>query len=197
MQIKAKIDGAPELYKALREIDKKLARKALRSAIGEAAKVVLKTAKTLVPVDLGLLKASLSSKVVVKDGRAVAIIGPRRTRGTVGKGANRRKNQLTSFGKSKAGQKAIAFRREPVRYAHLVEFGTRGQRGVIRNPGGGPAGGEAEKRRGGGRRSGFGRKHGTRGAQPFLRPALDNNAITIKSIIRTRLEQAIDSAGVS
>ena len=197
--IKTTVQGAPELFKALREINKKLARTELRKAINEASKLVLKDAKAAVAVDTGALKASLGVKIVAKQDKIIGIVGPRKLKGTTGKGADRKKDQLTSFGKSKAGRKAIEAGRNPVNYAHLVEFGTRGQRTLAAKI---PA--KAVKKRGKRDKKGRflrqSRKRPSRerkGPQPFLRPALDRSMNAVRNLVRMRLETALRNAGVA
>lgn len=197
LAIKADVRGAAELFAVLRALDKKIARKAMRAAVNEAGKVVLKTAKANVPVETGALKASLAVKVHAnRDGsRITAIVGPRKLKGTIGKGANRKKGQLTAFGKSKAGRKAIENERDPVRYAHLVEFGSRGQRGKVATPATTVKGKKGKRNNRGQFVKATKRIRGRKGAQPFLRTALDSNIGAVRAIIRSRLEEALRNVG--
>ena len=94
--ISVKVDGADELARLLRGLDKKLRTKAYRAALTAGADIVLKAAKANVPVDTGNLKKSLAKQVRVTRRAHVARIGWRQ-----GKGA-----------------KNDGF------YGHMVEYGT-------------------------------------------------------------------------
>lgn len=123
-QLKAKIEGLDELVKQLRdELPKRMQNKILRKAIGEGSKLILKTAKAKVVKDTGMLKRSLGRKIVAKrsTGAVVAIIGPRTGYKKVKvKGTKTFKRERT-----KLGEKFAEAGVSPVRYAHLVEKGTR------------------------------------------------------------------------
>jgi len=188
--IKTTVTGAPELFKALREINKKIARVELRKAINEASKLVLKDAKAAVPAETGSLRASLGIKIVVKQDTIFGVVGPRKLKGAFGKGKNRKTNQTTAFGKSKAGRKAVSLGLDPVRYAHLVEYGTR--RHTLTK-------GDRLGRKPGqiGKQSNHGPFHPGARPQPFLRPALDRNMNAVRTIVRMRLETALRNAGVA
>ncbi len=103
MRIESKAIGG--LIAKLAALDKKVARKALRAGISAATKVVMWDAKALVPVRSGQLRKSIGRKIWTKKGGAViaGIVGPRRGFRVVYLG------------------KYI----DPVKYAHLVEFGRR------------------------------------------------------------------------
>lgn len=106
--IQGKIDGLSDLLKRLDSLEKKIRKKAVRKAAGEAGKIVLKDAKKGARTDTGLLRKSLGRKVKVYKGSgvAVAIVGPR-----------------VGFRQEveRGGRTMIA---NPVKYAHLVELGT-------------------------------------------------------------------------
>jgi HK97 gp10 family phage protein len=92
--------------------------KILRKAVGDASKIVLKTAKQKVPKgETGLLKKSLGRKISVnrRTGRVVAIVGPR-----TGYKSTKKGKKIT-----KLGEQFKAAEVNPVRYAHLVEKGTK------------------------------------------------------------------------
>lgn len=108
MQIRGRVEGLEEAVKALEGVDKKVRRKAIRKAVGEAGKIVLKSAKSDVRKKTGLLRKSLGRKVKVYRGSGVAaaIVGPRGGfKGAV----------------TRDGKEVIS---DPVHYAHLVERGT-------------------------------------------------------------------------
>ena len=94
----AKINGLPELMKALEQLPEKLARNVLRGAFRAGAKVMAEDAQAAVPVRSGLLRDSIRVTTRVKGGRVS---------GTVRAGSK--------------GGKA----RKIARHAHLVEFGTK------------------------------------------------------------------------
>ena len=88
----------------LAELEAKIQRGAMRTAITKAGRVMLAAAKSKAPIRTGLLKRSLRQKVKTntKKGEVLTLIGPsRRIQGT-----------------DKNGNKV-----RPARYAHLVEFG--------------------------------------------------------------------------
>lgn len=108
MAITGKVEGLAEVLSALDGVDKKIRKKGVRKAVGQAGKIVLRAAKARVRKATGLLKRSLGRKTKVyrNSGVAVAIVGPR-----VGF-----KQQVQRGGKSVLS--------DPVKYAHLVEEGT-------------------------------------------------------------------------
>ena len=125
LQVNLNITGVEELVKKLQTIEKKHARKAARTAIGEATKIVLKTAKALVPKDTGLLRKSLGRKVKVyrRNGVVTGLVGPRtnvtdRLKSRKGRGVVAKLNEIVG----KALNAEVA--KKPARYAHLVELGT-------------------------------------------------------------------------
>ena len=107
-KIRAKIDGLDDVTQRLKNMDKAVRKKALRKACGVAGTIILKSAKSKARKDTGLLRRSLGKKVkVYSSGVGVAVIGPRLGfRQTV----------------KRQGRELIA---NPVKYAHLVELGTR------------------------------------------------------------------------
>jgi HK97 gp10 family phage protein len=126
-QVKSSVTGVEEAIRALQDVDKKLRKKLLRKAVNEASKIVLRAAKGYAPVKTRLLRRSLGRKVKVYSGTGavVAWVGPRMGfRETVG---------TRTRGKRK-GDPVFA---NPVKYAHLVERGTKRSRAI---PFLGPAG---------------------------------------------------------
>ena len=124
--------GADRLPKALASLPVKMQRKAVRKALNFAATPIIKSARSLVPVDDGDLKRSLGKKVKVAkrpEQGATLTIGPR-----------------TKYAGQTPGKR-------PASYAHLVEFGTAPHqieakpvltigplqiRGVVQHPGAAP-----------------------------------------------------------
>lgn len=115
-KIQARVEGLDAVLKALAAADKKVRKKGVRKMAAEGGKLVLKRAKQLVPRETGLLKKSLGRKVKAypKSGVAVAVIGPRNEA--------KFRQQVTRTRGRRAPRTLIA---NPVRYAHLVEGGTR------------------------------------------------------------------------
>lgn len=110
--IKGKLTGQQQLFGKLDGLKGSLQRKILRRAVTDAAKVVRDRAKANVPIQSGLLRKSIGTKIkTYKTGVVVAIIGARTgfKREVTVKGPRGSYTQL----------------RNPVYYAHLVEFGTK------------------------------------------------------------------------
>jgi HK97 gp10 family phage protein len=101
-----KIQGIDEIRRSLERLTPDLQRRAYRSALTSGSRVIAKNAKRkLGKGESGLLKKSIGMKYLPATARsqAMGIIGPRRGMGGVYNGQ----------------------RRNPTRYAHLVENGTR------------------------------------------------------------------------
>lgn len=108
----AEIIGDDAIIKALGQLAKdSTRRKILRPAISEAASAMVKTARSLVPIETGELKKSIGQKVVTvkRSGTIIGVVGPRR-------GFKRAVVRMSRY--------KPAYFNNPVRYAHLIEFGT-------------------------------------------------------------------------
>ena len=188
-QIKLTVSGAGALKLTLDEIVGKIARRAARRAVTEASKLILEVAKANVPKDTGALKKSLGRKVAAlkSGGGYIAIIGPRYdSKKLAAKGRKKR------FGKyrRRKGYAQVMFV-NPVKYAHLVEYGTRPH-----------AIGKGSKLRGSNRLSrAFGLKgkqvgvmHPVGEARPFMRPAGDATQGAVKEIMKRRFRELISEA---
>jgi HK97 gp10 family phage protein len=102
--IRAEITGIKELMQSLEKFTPAVQRKILRPALRAEGTRVLKEARAKVPVDTKLLKKSLGQRTkTYKNGRVVVIVGPRHGFKQVIKGVAK----------------------NPVRYAHLVEYGAK------------------------------------------------------------------------
>ena len=106
------IVGEKELLRTMKSLGVKTKMKLLRPAVAAGAKPIVKAAKRNAPVETGLLKIALGTKVILNKSKQVAfgVIGAR-----------------TSF-KSKKADKIEAdlnAPRKPSNYAHLVEFGAK------------------------------------------------------------------------
>jgi HK97 gp10 family phage protein len=77
--IRAEVTGLRQVFKRLRQVDEKVRKKILRSALTAGGQIVLQEARAKVPVDSGLVKESLGKKVKVyrQSGTVVVIVGPR------------------------------------------------------------------------------------------------------------------------
>lgn len=185
--IKYEMTGIPELYKALRDIDAKVARKVLKKAIGEAIKPVVKTAMELVPVETETLKKSLGKKIAsYKSGLIVTgIAGPRYDKTPKkGKPAKPKKFAKTFT----RGGKQVT--RIPTFYAHLVEKGTRPHA-----LGKGSRIARLTKRKVNVNQ--HGNMHPGSPAEPFMAPALEKNKGTVSLTIMKFMKAAIDAANKS
>ncbi len=100
------VQGVPNCLHELANVEVKVARKAIRRGINEGTILLVKTAKGRVPRESGALAKSMGRKVKAsrKGQRIYGIVGPR-----------------SGFTIMWRGRK-----RNPVKYAHLVEFGHEG-----------------------------------------------------------------------
>jgi len=111
MSINFKMDGFKQLERSLSKLPKALSDGVERSALRAGAKPIEKKAKASVAVSSGLLKQSLGTSV-------------KKNRGGENKGnLSARVGARTGFGKTEmVNGKPV--RKDPVKYAHLVEYGT-------------------------------------------------------------------------
>ena len=148
------------LVEKLAGLDRKVARKALKAGINDGTKAVLWDAKARTPRRTGLLRKSLGRKVKSYRGGAVivGVIGPRRGFRMVidGKPVN------------------------PVKYAHLVEYGRREvvpkKKKVLADKVGKVI---------------YGRKVRAVAPRPFMRPAWESNKGRVVEFVVERLRAAI------
>jgi HK97 gp10 family phage protein len=154
-----------ELLARLAGLDRKVARKALRKGLTEATRVVMWDARALVPKRTGTLRKSIGRKVWTKRGGAViaGIIGPRK------------------------GFRVLVRGRpvNPVRYAHLVEFGRRAV--VAKKKATGAAGVLSEGKGG----EVFGPRVASAAPRPFMRPAWERNKDRIVAVLVRELENGV------
>lgn len=104
MKISATVKGIKQAEISLQALADKIERGAIRQALNKAATPILREARHLVPTDSKALKKSLGKRVVtnVRRGTVQVKIGPRKGKAIEHRGR----------------------RRNPIRYAHLVEFGS-------------------------------------------------------------------------
>lgn len=162
-QIQAKLEGLPELLKSLDGLKPALKNRILRNALKKGSAIILKAARAKVPVDTGILKKSLGVKdKTYPSGVVVVLVGPRSEFTKNKKGAQKRAWKRT--GAQEVGKAAG---RKPMFYGHLVEFGSRAHK---------TGAGSKLARKGSGKQDQqSGASHPGSKAQPFLRPALDEN----------------------
>lgn len=105
MKIQARIEGVEKLQALMKNLTAQVSRRVLRPALNAEGSKVVAQAKRLVPKVTGLFKKSLGkkTKTYVQSGNIIVVAGPR-----------------TGFKQVVAGKP-----RDPVKYGHLVEFGTR------------------------------------------------------------------------
>ena len=182
-KVSTKIDAGEvaAIYKTLMELDKKVARKAMRKAIQEGSRQIIKDARALVPVETKTLKKAIGVKVrSYKSGAViVALVGPRKD--AKGKPAKYRRRVMV---KTKGGGQREMWR-NPVKYAHLVEFGTR--------PHALGSGAKLARKNGKPGTHQRGVMHPGSRPSPFLRPALDKNKSFVKQTISARLLEALNN----
>lgn len=182
--VKMQLEGVAELYRKLREIDAKVAKQTMRKGITQANRLILKAAKAFVSTESKTLKKSLGSKVkVMKGGNVVVgIIGPRKD--AKGKPPKYRRQVKV---KGRFGMRTQI--RNPVKYAHLVEFDTRphtlGKHSTLVRKWRGKTTKLVQ----------HGVKHPGTKAQPFLRPALEKNRGQVRDILQDCLRTMLRAMG--
>lgn len=187
--IKFQVDQAAlnKLMSKVKEVERKAARKGIKAGINQLSILILKEAKDRVPKRTGQLKKSLGRKVrTKKDGSVVyAVIKPRAglwvksREGVIGRaGRGKRKGQTftKAFRIERAGPAMGAI--DPVRYAHLVEYGRREVVTVKKKvlAGGGII---------------YGKRVKSVAPRPFLRPAWERYKSQSTGIIAAYVKRAI------
>lgn len=148
--------GDKELVGKLSKLGDRVYKKVVGQASRKAFAPVVKTAKSLAPKETGLLKKSMGvkQKKYPRAGRIVTLVGPRTGFGTT----------VTTEGPDGKPRETY---RDPVKYGHLVEFGTAPHKvGDYDHPGSAP--------------------------QPFMRPAFDGNVNKSKSIMKSELAAGVE-----
>lgn len=109
-----KLHGAKELHRRLKSLERKTAKKAVRSAVTAANRIQRKAVKESEPKDSGAMRKSITTRVKYypSSGVFVGVVGPER-------GA---RYDVTSHLPSGAHITKEAI---PERYAHLLEYGWR------------------------------------------------------------------------
>lgn len=177
------LTGDKELMDKLNSLGSKVYRKVIKQASRRAFAPVIKTAKEKAPKETGLLKKSIGvkQKAYPRAGRMVTIVGPRT-------GFEKEVTVDTPYGPKKV-------KRDPSKYAHLVEYGTRphSTAALTSNRIRPNKDGEVSEEN----RIGFeiamqgGDNHPGATAKPFMRPAFDGNENRAKSIMRSELAAGV------
>lgn len=173
------LTGDVELQNILKNLPDNIYRKVIARASRKAVGPVLRSARNKAPRETGLLRKSLGIKVkqYKRAGVTVALVGPR-------KGF---KELVKVY---MHGGKANNVYRNPVSYAHLVEFGTRAHSLTA----------DAENRITSGSKEDVRqymlaittpKKHPGAKAQPFLRPAYDENRARMIEIMHSTIGIAV------
>lgn len=125
------LQGADEIRARLATLRGAVQRQIVESAVSSALSIIAKAAKARCPKDTGMLKASIGVKVKTYSGSGAVwgAVGPRRGGAYDVAGALKfvRKGGKAPHGAEKA-------RINPVRYAHLVEFGHGGPQPAPAHP---------------------------------------------------------------
>ena len=189
--VSGSVTGLAEVLKRFRGIESVM-RGASRRGVNEATKLVLASAKAMVPQRTGMLRKSLGRKVVAmkNGGGYVGIVGPRKD---ISDRERARRQEEFESGKRKRAPGKARFRKvvkykgreitvNPVHYAHLVEYGTKP--------------GAPKKRR---VMSDGEQVYGVRtkgvAPRPFLRPAWESNKARCEGVILQSLRDALSKAG--
>ena len=183
------LTGDVELIQKLNTLGDRVYKKVLSLASSRAVKPVIDTARRLAPKETGLLKKSIGTKQkkYPKNGVVVAIVGPRT-------GFAQDVVVDTPYGKMKS-------RRDPAKYAHLVEYGTRAHStaALSNNKIRPNKSGEVSEEN----RLGFaiamqgGDNHPGATPKPFMRPAFDANTNRVIAIFRQELAAGVRREAMS
>jgi HK97 gp10 family phage protein len=189
--VRGGLQGLDEVLRRFAGIEK-VFRAATRKGINEATKLVLSAAKANVPRRTGSLKKSLGRKVVALKGDRkgyIGIVGPRKDISEKERGRLQREFEQ---GKRKRPPGGPKFRKvvkhkgreilvNPVKYAHLVEYGTKPSiaKGKVLSDG----------------ETVFGKRTKGSAPRPFLRPAWEGNKAACELVILAELRDALKQAG--
>lgn len=128
--IQGKLSGLDDAMKALSGLNQSVRNKILRKALDKASQPILKAAKERAPRETGLLRKSMGRRVIAyrSTGTVVVVIGPR------SKPSFRKEVKIKKVFRQIRGatrmirnprSEAMTMVRNPVKYAHLVELGTK------------------------------------------------------------------------
>lgn len=130
-RVSVEVKGLEITIEALGKVTNAITRKYARRGVTKAASVVSKAVKSKLVVghglETGLLKKSIGFRVYTsKDGIPGAVIGPRRGFKEPVTGRKRGRARLLTKRQKAAGVAGQSLR-NPIKYAHLVEFGHGGK----------------------------------------------------------------------
>lgn len=152
-----KLRGDKALTRKLQSLAARTQNTIVRSAAGKAMTPVNRAAKQLAPKETGLLKKSVGKKTKTYPGK-----------GTVWVGVGPRKGFAQEITVTGPDGKPVKRWRDPVKYAHLVEYGTA--------PHVQPK---------------LGITHPGAPAKPFMRPALFGNQTKVEQILAKGVEDGV------
>lgn len=79
LNIEADIGGLPQLEAKMEQVSRDMTGDPMKAAMGKATLVVLRPARQNAPVDRGILRASITPEVVVRDKVVTGIVGSNKT----------------------------------------------------------------------------------------------------------------------
>ena len=130
--IKGELQGLQGVLAALDRLKQGARNRILRKALPAAGKPMTKDAKTLAPRESGLLRKSIGAVTRTdKSGFVLVIIGPRvgfKQQVKLKKGRIFRQRGARTVWIPKPSPEQLSMMRNPIKYAHLVELGTRYRR---------------------------------------------------------------------
>ena len=191
--VRGRITGLADVLKRFAGIER-VFRSATRKGVNEATRLVLASAKANVPKRTGMLRKALGRKVVALKGQGrgyVGIVGPRKDL-SESERAKRQREFEAGLRKKAPGKarfrKVVKYKgREilvnPIKYAHLVEYGTKSGR---------PKGSKRVMSDG---ETVYGTKTQGSPPRPFLRPAWEQNKAACEGVILVALKDALAAAG--
>ncbi len=187
----ATVNGSAALRKKLLDAGPKKLRPACRSAAAKAGRVVAKAAKPMAAKRTGSLAKAIGSKVAArkKTPGFVAIVGPRRdsdkviARSVAAVAAGKRKKAIRRRFARMAKYQGREIKVDPVKYAHLVEFGRKAVGPTKRN-----ALSFTD-------RPAVRKKAKAAAPKPFLGPAWRGSEAHVRAVVETTLAEAVRKLG--
>lgn len=132
--ITAEVLGTREIVRALGALPQKTRNRVFRSVMPKAGRLVAKAGKKTAPRRAGVLAGSLGTRAYTSFDAVGAVVGPRSKVGKYVVDDTHKGKRITRVATSAAGLRALGrgsadsadlvFRR-PVKYAHLMELGTK------------------------------------------------------------------------
>ena len=172
------VEGDEALKRKLKALPDNLLRKVVSGATSHAMTPVQRAARSKVPTRMGLLKKAIGkkSKLYKRSMTAVTIVGAR-----TGFKRQVRTKEAGLDEAWKTGEPMKAVYADPVKYAHLVEFGTGPHVIRVKN---------AEAMGPGGQ---YGKVVNHPGAkpQPFMRPAMQQHEPQVLNLYRAELKRGL------